>query len=176
MDMMKKRGQIWVETIIYTLIAFAMIGLVLVFVKPKIEEIRDRGIIEQSINILQEINSVISTMGVPGNQREMNLRISKGSLSIDGINDAIYFEIESTFVYSQPGEEIEIGGVFAETEKRGEVNKVTLTTRYNETHNITYGGKDELKSLSRASTPYKLLLTNKGEDSLDRTIIEVRVN
>ena len=174
--MMKKRGQIWVETIIYTLIAFAMIGLVLVFVKPKIEEVRDSGIIEQSIDILQEINSIISTMGDPGNQREIELGISKGSLSIDGINDMIYFEIESKFVYSQPGEEIEIGGVFAETEKRGEINKVTLTSKYKETHNITYGGKEELKSLSKASTPYKLLLANKGEDSLNRTIIEVRVN
>ena len=174
--MMKKRGQIWVETIIYTLIAFAMIGLVLIFVKPKIEEIRDNGIIEQSINILQEINSIISTIGVPGNQREINLGISKGSMSIDGINNTIYFELESKFVYSQSGEEVNIGNIVSKTEKRGEVNKVTLTIRYNETHNITYGGKEELKSLSRASTPYKLLLANKGEDSLNRTIIDVRVN
>jgi hypothetical protein len=174
--MMKKRGQIWVETIIYTLIAFAMIGLVLIFVKPKIEEIRDNGIIEQSINILQEINSIISTIGDPGNQRTITLGISKGSLNIDGINDTIYFEIESKFTYSQPGEEVNISDVVAKTEERGEVNNIILTTRYNETHDITYGGKEELKSLSKASTPYKLLLVNKGKDSLNRTIIEVRVN
>ncbi len=174
--MMKKRGQIWVETIIYTLIAFAMIGLVLVFVKPKIEEIRDNGIIEQSIDILREINSIIATMGDPGNQREIELGISKGSLNIDGVNDVIYFELDSKFVYSQPGEKIEIGDVIVQTEKRGEINKVTLAILYDETHNITYSGKEELKSLSRASTPYKLLLANKGEDSLKRTIIEVSVN
>ena len=173
---MKKRGQIWVETIIYTLIAFAMIGLVLVFVKPKIEEIRDNGIIEQSIDILREINSVISTMGDPGNQREIELGIRKGSLNIDGINNIIYFELDSKFVYSQPGETIEMGDVIVRTEKRGEINKVTLSILYDETHNITYSGKDELKSLSSASTPYKILLANKGEDSLSRTIIEVRVN
>lgn len=174
--MMKKRGQIWVETIIYTLIAFAMIGLVLMFVKPKIEEVRDHGIIEQSINILQEINSVILTMGDPGNQREVKLGISKGSLTIDGINNLIYFELDSKSIYSQPGEEVNIGGVFAVTEERGEVNNIVLTTKYNDTHNITYNGKEEIRSLSRASTPYKLLLMNKGWDSLNRTIIEVRVN
>ena len=48
----RKKGQIWVETVIYTLIAFAMIGLALSFVKPKIDEIQDRGIIEQSITLL----------------------------------------------------------------------------------------------------------------------------
>ena len=43
------KGQIWVETMVYTLIAFALIGIVLMFVKPKIEEIQDTSIIEQSI-------------------------------------------------------------------------------------------------------------------------------
>jgi uncharacterized protein (UPF0333 family) len=35
-----KRGQIWVETVVYTLIALVMIGLVLAFAKPKIEELQ----------------------------------------------------------------------------------------------------------------------------------------
>ena len=50
-----KRGQIWVETMVYTLIAFALIGLVLAFVKPKIQETQDKAIIEQSVNILKDI-------------------------------------------------------------------------------------------------------------------------
>ena len=36
----KKRGQIWVETVIYTLIALILIGLVLTFITPKIKEIQ----------------------------------------------------------------------------------------------------------------------------------------
>ncbi len=32
-----KRAQIWIETMIYTLIAFIMLGLVLAYAKPKIE-------------------------------------------------------------------------------------------------------------------------------------------
>ena len=33
------RGQVWVETVVYTLIAFIMIGLVLGVAKPKIEKL-----------------------------------------------------------------------------------------------------------------------------------------
>ena len=40
--MNKKRGQVWVETVIYTLIALALIGTVLAFVKPKVEEMQDK--------------------------------------------------------------------------------------------------------------------------------------
>ena len=45
-----KHGQVWVETVIYTLIAFALIGTVLTFVKPKIEEMQDSAIISQRNN------------------------------------------------------------------------------------------------------------------------------
>ena len=38
-------GQVWVETVTYTLIAIVMIGLVLSFAKPKIEELQDKTII-----------------------------------------------------------------------------------------------------------------------------------
>ena len=75
-----KRGQVWVETVIYTLIAFTLMGLVLAFVVPKIEETQDRGIIEQSIQVLQDIDSLIRNLGGPGNQRTPEIGISKGTL------------------------------------------------------------------------------------------------
>ena len=46
---MNKRGQVWVETVIYTLIALVMIGLVLSFVQPKIMELQDKATLQQSI-------------------------------------------------------------------------------------------------------------------------------
>ena len=36
-----RRGQVWVETVIYTLIGIALIGLVLAILTPKIKEFRD---------------------------------------------------------------------------------------------------------------------------------------
>lgn len=171
----QKRGQIWVETIIYTLIAFALIGLVLAFVKPKIEELQDKGVIEQSISVLEDIDLIIKNLGTPGNQRIINLGISKGVLNIDGENDRLFFEIESRHTYSEPGKSVTVGDIIVFTEKKGKINDVTLTMDYDEEYDITYDNRDELKKISKASTPYTLLIANKGEDALNKTIINIGV-
>lgn len=168
-------GQIWVETVIYTLIAFALIGLVLTFVKPKIEEIQDRGIIEQSVSILKDIDFIIKTLGGPGNQRVIELGINKGTLNIDGKNDKIFFEIESRYIYSQPGENVSVGNIVAYTEKKGKINEVTLTRDYKGVYNITFQNLDELKRIGKASTPYKILIEDKGEDASRKTIVNIKV-
>jgi uncharacterized membrane-anchored protein YitT (DUF2179 family) len=61
--MKKRKGQVWIETVIYTLIAFVMIGLVLSYATPKIQELQDQAIIQQSIDMMKQIDSTISTMG-----------------------------------------------------------------------------------------------------------------
>lgn len=173
--MKNRRGQIWVETIIYTLIAFALIGLVLAFVKPKIEEIQDKGIIEQSISVLEEIDLIIKTLGDPGNQRIINLGISKGVFSIDGENNKLFFEIESRYTYSEPGRNVTIGNVIVLTEKKGKINDVTLTRNYEGEYDITYQNMNELKKIGRTSTSYTLLIANKGENALNKIIINIEV-
>jgi hypothetical protein len=173
--MRRKRGQIWVETIVYTLIAFALIGLVLAFVKPKIEELQDKGIIEQSISVLEDINSIIKTLGDPGNQRIIDLKISKGALNIDGENDKLFFEIESRNTYSEPGKDVMVGDIVVFTEKKGKLNDVTLTKDYQGEYDITYDKRDELKKISKTSTSYTLLIANKGENDLNETIINIEV-
>jgi uncharacterized membrane-anchored protein YitT (DUF2179 family) len=41
---MKERiGQIWIETVLYTLIGLALIGMVLAFIMPKINETKEIG-------------------------------------------------------------------------------------------------------------------------------------
>ncbi len=159
------RGQIWVETLIYTLIAFVMIGLVLFFAGPKISEIQDKAIIEQSIEVMGEIDTIISGIGTAGNRRVVELRIRKGELKINGTHDKLVFEIESKHVYSQPGEPISIGGnIVVLTEEKGAFNIITLTRDYSAGYNITYQGEDKSKSITKSSTPYKLFISNKGGD------------
>ena len=53
-----KRSQVWVETVIYTLIALTVIGLFISFAKPKIEEIQDKAIVEQSVAMLEDIGGI----------------------------------------------------------------------------------------------------------------------
>jgi len=80
----RKIGQVWIETVIYTLIAFVMMGLILSYAKPKIEEIQDNALLKQSTEMLKTIDSTILTMGAAGNQRTPGVTIKKGSLTIDG--------------------------------------------------------------------------------------------
>ncbi|MBU0894944.1 MAG: hypothetical protein KKF48_03520 [Nanoarchaeota archaeon] len=171
----KTRGQIWVETVIYTLIALVMIGLVLSFVKPKIDEMQDRAIIEQSITIMENIDTIILELdeGGLGNKRLVELGLRKGVLKIDSENDKIVFEMDSKDMYSQPGEDISYGTLVVHTEKIGNSNKVTLTRTYNNTYNITFNSIDELKIIPKAPTPYNVFFSNKGGTP---TIIDVELN
>jgi hypothetical protein len=165
-----KRGQVWVETVIYTLIALTIIGLFISFAKPKIEEIQDKAIIEQSVEMLEDINSIIISIvqGGAGNQRVIEIGIKKGILEIDGINDQIAFEIEGKHTYTEPGADgapgdfISIGNILASTQKRGKINKVILKSNYSGTYDIKYQGKDEKKLLARAPVAHKISISNKG--------------
>jgi len=169
-----KAGQIWVETVIYTMIAFALIGLVLTFARPRIEEIQDKGTIEQSIGVLEEIDQIIKNLGGPGNQRVIMLRVGNGALNIDGIYNKIFFELESRYEYSEPGISISIGNIDVLTEARARVYDITLTRDYESDYNITYNNVDNLRKLSSASTPYRILIADKGETEGKRVInIEV---
>ncbi|MFH1801368.1 MAG: hypothetical protein ABH804_00845 [archaeon] len=172
----KIKGQIWVETVIYTLIAFVLIGAVLAFVKPKIEEIQDKTIIEQSIEVLNNLESKISEIrqGGTGNKREIELKVKKGVLKIDGVNDKLTFEIESKDLYSQPGEEVQYGNIIIYTEEKGNTNIVNLTRDYSESYDLKYNGADELKLINPASIPYKIFISNSGKtDSI--TIINFEI-
>jgi type II secretory pathway pseudopilin PulG len=171
---MEKRGQVWIETVIYLLIAFVMIGLVLSFVRPKIEEMRDKAIIESSLEVMKSIDNLILTIGSPGNKRLMDLSIKKGSLIIDGENDKIVFEMESRYVYTEPGEPITIGNMIAETTEKGEYNVITITRDFSANYNLTYQGDDIEKKLNKASTPYKLYMTNNG--ALTNNLINIDFN
>lgn len=162
---MEKRGQIWVETVIYTLIALVLIGVVLTYVEPKIEEIQDRAIIEQSTEVLGEINSMILIIseGGAGNQRLIDLNVKEGEFKIHALLDKITFEMETKLEYSEIGEKVNVGGISIETNKLGSINNITLTLDYS-------GGEYDLRTdsdplvLARSSTPYGLKIANKGGD------------
>jgi len=164
-----KKGQVWVETVIYTLIAFVMIAAVLAFVVPKIEEVQDKTIIIQTLEIMGEIDSLILSVsqGGAGNKRIIEIEIKKGNLEIDGINDRIVFEIESRYAYSEYGEEVDIGDIVAYTERKGKLNRVILTNNHSDNYNITYQNQDAIKSISKASTPYKISISNEGKNKFN---------
>ncbi len=164
---MKKRGQIWVETVIYTLIALTMISLVLSFVRPKILEMQDQTILEQSRNMISNIDGILSSIsqGGLGNKRNIELSIKKGDLRIDCENNLIKFEMESNHFYSEPEEEINEGKIEVYTEEVGDEGVVSFTIQYSEDYNMTCNGEKEKVILSQAPTSYRLSISHEGYHS-----------
>ncbi|HLD55705.1 MAG TPA: alpha/beta hydrolase [Candidatus Nanoarchaeia archaeon] len=169
-----KRGQVWVETVIYTLIVLVLISSVLFFVKPKIEEMQDKVIIEQSIGMMEDINMIVLSLVQGGmeNKRKIEFEIKQGVLMIDGVNDKLILEIESQKMYSEPGEDVYYGDILVHTEKKDDLYVVTLVSDYNGIYNLTFEGEETIKILNEGSNPYTMFITNQGELN-DLTILNV---
>lgn len=178
--MRNKRGQVWIETVIYTLIALIMIGAVLGWGKPKIEQLQDKAIIEQTIGIFEDIDSQIlsAVQGGAGNKRTLEIGLKKGSIAIHAEEDvdAIFYEIETRHTYSEPGEYIHIGNVLARTVKKGEYNDVVLKIDYAGIYDLKFEGTNTQKTITKSSTPHKLTISNDGASATGLPIINMIVN
>lgn len=158
-----KRGQVWIETVTYTLVAFVLIGLVLSFAQPKIESLQDQAVIDQSFTILKQIDLKINEVddfGV-GNKRKLLIEIRKGAIDINATNDSITFGINGKFMYSQPGQPYSENGFDILTTEFGRDFFVSIGKTY-ENINITYNGEEVSKTLPRSASAYTLFITNNG--------------
>lgn len=158
------RGQVWVETVTYTLIALILIGLVLSFTKPKIEELQDKTLIEQSIQVLKELDVAIkeSAEGVIGNKRKIEISLKKGTLTFDSANEVIVFKLKSRYEYSEAGQEYDEGALSIYTGELGKYYPINITLNYSGAYNMTYNGGENSKVLSNSPTPYSVFVSNKG--------------
>ena len=163
-----KLGQIWVETVLYTLIGLALIGLVLGFVTPRINEAKEGLLVEQTIESLNALdNEIDSVLQAPGNIRQIDFTMKKGEFFIDGEGDKLRFVLTGLKKpYSEPGEIIEMGRVNVITTREQKSNSVELTIDYTNSINLTYfeGGSplDIEKKFTQAATPYKFSIKNHG--------------
>ncbi|MEK6909155.1 MAG: hypothetical protein AABX23_03830 [Nanoarchaeota archaeon] len=158
-----RRGQIWVETVIYTLIGLALIGLVLAILTPKVKEFRDRSVIEQTIGSLNTFDSkIVEILDAPGNKRKINFRLDRGAISVDSIENELEYVLEESNVrYSEPGVELNLGRIKVLTEELTERYKITLSLPY--VYNITYDGSDRQKqTFTPVSIPYEFFVENRG--------------
>lgn len=173
---MKKRGQIWVETVVYTLIAFVLIGLVLAFAKPEIEKLKDKAVIEQSIEMMEDLDLIITEViqAGAGNKRVIEIVIRKGNLRLNCSHDKLLFEFEGKYIYSEPGESIQQGNLIVITEEVGKLGFVSITRDYSD-YNITYYGEDTLKIISKAATPYNFIISNSGKDGAGKTVVDIEL-
>ena len=168
---MEKKGQVWVETVIYTLIGLVVIGILLAAAQPKIAEMKDKAIIEQTISSLNEVNSKIyEVQFAEGNKRIVSLSVSKGNFYVDGANNQIGWIMDSNYKYSEPGVVLPLGNMKVVTQK-GSPYSVRFFIEYN--LNLTSVGLDSVSNLSSSPTPYRLSIENKGKNSAGLSNIDL---
>jgi hypothetical protein len=160
-----RRSQIWVETVIYTLIGLTIIGIVVGIVTPRIKQMGDKAVIEQTLSAMIDFHEkVLATQVAPGNTRIVDLRIKKGKIVIDGKEDSIYFVLdETTLKYSEPGVPITQGDITILTNEKTEGYNVSLILDYKEELNVTYSSSDTEKVFTQAPTSYRIQIENKGK-------------
>jgi hypothetical protein len=169
-----RNGQVWIETVIYTAIGLSLIAMVLAFVTPKINQARDKLLIEQSIRSLQELDQRIQEVMSKGdgNVRTIDFTVKRGVLSFNTTDDKIFLIIpDITEPYSEPGVPIQTGEVMVLTEKDAQINTVVLTLSYQ--YNLTYNGNDlpALKQFTMVPRPYTFSVANKENRNAD--VIEI---
>lgn len=171
------RGQVWIETVIYTLIGLVLIGLVLAVAMPKINEWRDRVVVDQSIAALTVFDdkfTYVATKGV-GNVREVpQFYLKKGTLTFDSLNDTITLEISDlSKPYSEPGATIHNGRIqiLSKVQKKG--SSIYLTLNYSGVANLTFANQEASRTFTPASRPYKFLLFNLGDPGNGLVIVNV---
>lgn len=157
-----RRGQIWIETVLYTLIGISLIGIVLAFVTPKINEQKERLQVEQTIQALDAFDQKVNTvLQAPGNVREINFAMKQGEFHVNSSEDRVIFILPGlTKPYSEPGVDIAIGRINLNTQKDGGKYNVALSIQYNE--NITYGLEEQNKKFDAAAVPYRFSISNEG--------------
>lgn len=159
---MKKKGQVWVETVIYTLIGLAVIGILLAVSKPKIDSMRDKLVIEQSVEALDLINDKIyEVQRAPGNRRVVELTLSKGRFIIDAANNQLSWVIESEYKYSEPDVVVPVGNIEVLTSTAGPW-VVSLNTSYSVDLIADDDMSLETKELAATTNPYFLKIENLG--------------
>jgi len=170
-----KRGQVWVETVIYTLIGLVLIGIVLAFVTPKLGEFRDKSVIEQTISSLNSIDSKINEILLaPGNTRVVEFKLSRGEIFFNAPENKIRFELsDSKILFSEPEVTTSIGRINVTTIEGNDEHRVILEIGYRSDIQFNGNNTREIK-FSAASTPYKFSFENRGLNQQGMEIINVR--
>jgi len=166
-----EKGDVWISVVLYTAIMLAIISTILIAVNPKIEEYRDRIVINGMIQVLNTLDSTIQEVNdVIGNKRSFDIKISKGQLLILPEDDIIIYSINTNFEFSQPDQIINIDKVNLRTKKEMGKVMVELWLNYSDTTvNITTSQDEEgnILTITPAPKPYKIWIENLGPPSSD---------
>ena len=168
-SIIQKKGQVWVETVLYTLIGLAIIGIVLAVAKPKIDEMKDEIVINQIIESMSSIDEKVGEVdSVEGNRRSIDLKVGDGEFVVDGVNNMIIWRINSDYQYSEEDVVVDIGDFNVLTTK-GDPWTVEIMRPYD--FDIRFDSVDEEKVLEESSAPYSVYVENLGRNDDGKAIV-----
>jgi len=166
MKLKKNKGQVWIETAIYTLIGLTIIAILLTAAKPQIDKIKDKGIISQTAEAMTILDNEISDIRqAPGSSREVKFKVAKGKLEIDANNNLIQYVLEATRLeLSEPDETIREGEIFILTKQKGSRFDIFLTLNYTDKLNMTFRNEKDSYILQAGTTPHRIIIENVGDN------------
>jgi len=158
-----KLAVIWVSTVLYTLIALSIIGMLLAVVRPKLAEIKDRFIEEQTVNALNDFDKLVFDIRkATGNRRSYELKLGRGIMTLSGSDNSLEWILDdSKYQASELGATIEAGRLNLTTTKVGSNFVIKLKLKYTDI-NLTVNNADDDKVLQPSATPYRVQIENKG--------------
>lgn len=159
-----KKAQIWVETVLYTLIGLAVIGLLLAVARPKIAETQDDFIIKQTLNAMNDLdNKILEVKQAIGNRRVIEFQLSRGTVTIDTSRNYISWKIVgSSFMFSEPGSQAYIGKIIVETKKNADKYDIQLSLNYSGKLSLRTNNEIKTSVLQPTKTPYQIVIENVG--------------
>ena len=162
----KNKGQVWVETAIYTLIGLTIMAILLAAAKPQIEKIKDRAVVSQTAEAMGILHNKISEIQQSaGNTREIKFTVAKGKLEINTNKSLIQYTLEDTRLeLSEPDEIIKEGEIFILTQERGSRFDVSLTINYTNQLNMTFNNEKKIEILQAGTVPYRIIIENVGDN------------
>ena len=174
---MHKKGQIWVESVLYTLVGLAIIGLLLAVSRPKITKTQDQFVIQQTIKALNELdNKILDIRQATGNRRIIDFQLSRGEMTFDADNDKIEWTLKGTqYLFSEPGVQAEIGNIMINTVKQANSYDILLTLDYRDENDLTLSTLGGSHTLQPARSPYKIVLENTGTNTFGDIQVDIGV-
>lgn len=170
--MKNKKGQVWIENVVYILIGLTLITVVLSLAFPQINKLKDKTVLDQTLTAMQGIDKIINDVKqTEGNLRIVEFKNSKGNFYIDGESNQIKYVLEDTRLeLSEVDLEIDYGDFKLLTTKYGSKFAITVYKRYDNL-DFTFEEVDEIKTLQPGVTPYKISIENLGSgDGTSRKI------
>jgi len=162
---LNNKAQVWIETVIYTLIGLTIITIIISAATPQIEKIKDKGIVTNMFGVLDDLDSKISAvMQAEGAIRNVPIVMSKGSLEINSSDNFLRYTLDNTRLeLSEPGEEIIQANIKIKTERMGSRFRIILTREYNDL-NITFNNENVLRTLRGGGAAHSLVIQNIGDN------------